>query len=204
MSAETELEAIAEEVKVCTKCKLYKGAKNAVPGEGPADAEIMFIGEGPGFHEDRQGRPFVGAAGKFLEELLGYIDLKREQVFIANVVKHRPPGNRDPEADELEACAGYLERQIKAINPKVIVTLGRYSMARFFPGAKISSIHGQAKKVDGRLVVAMFHPAAALHQPSLKQAIIEDFKKLPTLISSAKKSSAGDPPEPDTKQLSLF
>jgi len=204
MSAEAELEAIAEEVKVCTKCKLYKGAKNAVPGEGPADAEIMFIGEGPGFHEDRQGRPFVGAAGKFLEELLGYIDLKREQVFIANVVKHRPPGNRDPEADELEACAGYLERQIKAINPKVIVTLGRYSMARFFPGAKISSIHGQAKKVDGRVVVAMFHPAAALHQPSLKQAIIEDFKKLPTLISSAKKASSGDPPEPDTKQLSLF
>jgi len=204
MSAETELEAIAEEVKVCTKCKLYKGAKNAVPGEGPADAEIMFIGEGPGFHEDRQGRPFVGAAGKFLEELLGYIDLKREQVFIANVVKHRPPGNRDPEADELEACAGYLERQIKALNPKVIVTLGRYSMARFFPGAKISSIHGQAKKVDGRVVVAMFHPAAALHQPSLKQAIIEDFKKLPTLISSAKKASSGDPPEPDTKQLSLF
>lgn len=204
MSAETELEAIAEEVKVCTKCKLYKGAKNAVPGEGPADAEIMFIGEGPGFHEDRQGRPFVGAAGKFLEELLGYIDLKREQVFIANVVKHRPPGNRDPEADELEACAGYLERQIKALNPKVIVTLGRYSMARFFPGAKISSIHGQAKKVDGRVVVAMFHPAAALHQPSLKEAIVEDFKKLPTLISSAKKASSGDPPEPDTKQLSLF
>lgn len=204
MSAETELNEIAEEVKVCTKCKLYKGAKNAVPGEGPADAEIMFIGEGPGFHEDRQGRPFVGAAGKFLEELLGYIDLKREQVFIANVVKHRPPGNRDPEADELEACAGFLERQIKAINPKVIVTLGRYSMARFFPGAKISSIHGQAKKVDGRVVVAMFHPAAALHQPSLKQAIIEDFKKLPTLISSAKKASSGEPPEPDTKQLSLF
>ncbi len=164
----------------------------------------MFIGEGPGFHEDRQGRPFVGAAGKFLEELLGYIDLKREQVFIANVVKHRPPGNRDPEADELEACAGYLERQIKAINPKVIVTLGRYSMARFFPGAKISSIHGQAKKVDGRVVVAMFHPAAALHQPSLKQAIIEDFKKLPTLISSAKKASGSDSSGPDTKQLSLF
>jgi len=204
MSAETELEAIAEEVKVCTKCKLYKGAKNAVPGEGPADAEIMFIGEGPGFHEDRQGRPFVGAAGKFLEELLGYIDLKREQVFIANVVKHRPPGNRDPEADELEACAGYLERQIKAINPKVIVTLGRYSMARFFPGAKISAIHGQAKKVDGRVVVAMFHPAAALHQPSLKPALIEDFKKLPTLISSAKKASSNEPPDPDTKQLSLF
>jgi len=204
MSAESELKAIAEEVKVCTQCKLYQGATNAVPGEGPANAEIMFIGEGPGFHEDRQGRPFVGAAGKFLEELIGYIGLKREQVFIANVVKHRPPSNRDPEADELEACAGFLERQIKAINPKVIVTLGRFSMARFFPGAKISSIHGQAKKVDGRLVVAMFHPAAALHQPSLKQAVIDDFKKLPALITSAEKAAAASPPEPDTKQLSLF
>jgi len=204
MSAEAELKAIAEEVKACTQCKLYQGATNAVPGEGPANAEIMFIGEGPGFHEDRQGRPFVGAAGKFLEELIGYIGLKREQVFIANVVKHRPPSNRDPEADELEACAGFLERQIKAINPKVIVTLGRYSMARFFPGAKISAVHGQAKKVDGRLVVAMFHPAAALHQPSLKQAVIDDFKKLPALITSAEKAAGNSPPEPDTKQLSLF
>ena len=204
MSAEEELKAVAAEVRGCTKCKLYKGAKNGVPGEGPPDAEIMFIGEGPGFHEDQQGRPFVGAAGKFLEELLSEIGMKREDVFIANVVKHRPPGNRDPEPDELLACSDYLERQIKAINPKVIVTLGRYSMARFFPNAKISAIHGQARKVDGRLVVAMFHPAAALHQQSLRQTVVEDFKKLPALIAQASKAPTSEPQEPDSKQLSLF
>ena len=204
MSAEEDLKTIAAEVNVCTQCKLHAGRKKAVPGEGPARADIMFIGEGPGFHENEQGRPFVGAAGKFLEELLGYIGLKREQVFIGNVVKCRPPGNRDPEPDELQACSNYLERQIKAINPKVIVTLGRYSMDRFFPGAKISSIHGQARKVDGRLVVAMFHPAAALHQPSLKQSVIEDFKKLPALIASAEKAPPPEPAEPESKQLSLF
>ena len=203
MTAEEELKAIAAEVNVCTQCKLHVGRKKAVPGEGPANAEIMFIGEGPGFHENEQGRPFVGAAGKFLEELLALINLKREQVFICNVVKCRPPGNRDPEPDELKACGDYLERQIKAINPKVIVTLGRYSMDRFFPGAKISAIHGQARKVDGRLVVAMFHPAAALHQPTLKQSVIEDFQKLPALIASAEKAP---PPaeEPENQQLSLF
>lgn len=204
MSAEEDLKTIAAEVNVCIKCKLHVGRKKAVPGEGPGDADIMFIGEGPGFHENEQGRPFVGAAGKFLEELLGYIGLKREQVFICNVVKCRPPGNRDPEPDELKACADYLERQIKAINPKVIVTLGRYSMDRFFPGAKISSVHGQARKVDGRLVVAMFHPAAALHQPSLKQSVIEDFKKLPALIATAEKAPPPKPEEPESTQLSLF
>jgi DNA polymerase len=204
MPADEDLNQIAAEVNGCTRCKLHAGRKKAVPGEGPADAEIMFIGEGPGFHEDQQGRPFVGAAGKFLEELLGYIGLKREQVFIANVVKCRPPGNRDPEAEELEACAAYLERQIKALNPKVIVTLGRYSMERFFPGAKISAIHGQARKVDGRLVVAMFHPAAALHQQKYRQPLIDDFKKLPGLIASSSKASPPPPEEPDSKQLSLF
>jgi DNA polymerase len=204
MSTEEELKVIASEVNVCKKCKLHSGRKKAVPGEGPANADIMFIGEGPGFHENEQGRPFVGAAGKFLEELLGYIGMKREQVFIGNVVKCRPPGNRDPEPDELQACSDYLDRQIKAINPKVIVTLGRYSMDRFFPGAKISSIHGQARKVEGRLVVAMFHPAAALHQPALKQSVIEDFKKLPALIASAEKAPPPKSEEPESKQLSLF
>jgi DNA polymerase len=175
-----------------------------VPGEGPGNAEIMFIGEGPGFHEDQHGRPFVGAAGKLLEELLALIGLKREQVFIANVVKCRPPGNRDPEPDELEACNGYLDRQIAAINPKVIVTLGRYSMAKFFPNAKISAIHGQAKKIEGRLVVAMFHPASALHQPKYKEPLVEDFKKLPALIKSAAQAPAANPDEPPGEQLSLF
>ena len=205
MTAETELAEIAREVKACTKCKLYQGAKQGVPGEGPATAEIMFIGEGPGFHEDQQGRPFVGPSGKFLEDLLASIGLKRQDVFIANVVKHRPPGNRDPEPDEIAACAGYLDRQIAAIQPKVIVTLGRYSMGRYFPNAKISVIHGQARTVDGRVIVAMFHPAAALHQESLRQTLVDDFKKLPQLIARAQKEAR--PPEPEDDgpaQLSLF
>lgn len=205
MSSENELTIIAAEVSACRKCKLHQGRTRAVPGEGPAHAEIMFIGEGPGFHEDQQGRPFVGAAGKFLEELLALIGMKREQVFIGNVVKCRPPGNRDPEPDELAACNDYLDRQIAALNPKVIVTLGRYSMAKFFPNAKISAIHGQARKVNGRLVVAMFHPAAALHQPRFREPLVEDFKKLPGLIAAAAKvPEAPKPEEPPAEQLSLF
>jgi|SRR5579859_5406516 len=205
MTAETDLADIAREVKACTKCKLCQGAKQGVPGEGPATAEIMLIGEGPGFHEDQQGRPFVGPSGKFLEDLLASINLKRQDVFITNVVKHRPPGNRDPEPDEIAACAGYLDRQIAAIQPKVIVTLGRYSMGRYFPNARISAIHGQARTVDGRVIVAMFHPAAALHQESLRQTLVDDFKKLPQLIARAQKEAT--PPEPENKgpqQLSLF
>src|SRR5512135_2803662 len=159
MSTEEILEEVAAEVSTCTKCDLCKGRTKAVPGDGNKHARIMFIGEGPGFHEDRQGRPFVGAAGQFLEELLASINLTREQVYIANVVKCRPPGNRDPLPDELSACAPYLDRQIELIRPKVIVTLGRFSMARFFPGASISKIHGQPKRVGNVLVVPMFHPA---------------------------------------------
>ena len=180
-----ELEKVAQEVFVCTQCDLHYSRVNAVPGEGPANAQIMFIGEGPGFHENQQGRPFVGAAGRFLEELLNDIGLKRTDVFITNIVKCRPPGNRDPEPEEIEACNQYLERQIHTINPKVIVTLGRYSMNRFLPNAKISDIHGQAMNVKGRLVVAMFHPAAALHQRSLRPVIEKDFSQLPELITKA-------------------
>jgi uracil-DNA glycosylase family 4 len=205
MTAEAELTKIAQEVMGCTACGLHTARKNAVPGEGPADASLLFIGEGPGFHENEQGRPFVGAAGKFLEELLGSISLRREQVFICNVVKCRPPGNRDPQPDEIEACRAYLDRQIAAIQPKVIVTLGRFSMARYFGASKISSVHGQAKQVDGRMIVAMFHPAAALHQPGLKQSIEDDFRKLPAFIDQARKQApAGAPPPPDATQLSMF
>ena len=208
MNPAEELESIAREVSTCTECDLHYSRKNAVPGEGPADAEIMFIGEGPGFHENNQGRPFVGAAGKYLDELLASINLKRSDVFVTNVVKCRPPSNRDPLADELEACSGYLERQIHAINPKVIVTLGRFSMARFLPNAKISAVHGQATNIKGRLVVAMYHPAAALHQPSLKPVIEADFASIPELIAKADKmpeyqeSSQEERVEP--KQLNLF
>jgi len=209
LAASEVLAQIAREVSQCEKCVLHHSRKLAVPGEGPANAEIMFIGEGPGFHENEQGRPFVGAAGRFLDELLASINMERSDVFITNVVKCRPPGNRDPQLDELKACNDYLERQIQAIRPKVIVTLGRFSMARFFPNARISQIHGQARQVKGYLVVPMYHPAAALHQGSLRPVVERDFAQLPALIAQA-----GDAPEqPDEKaengnqepkQLSLF
>ncbi len=200
------LELVAKQVAVCTKCKLASTRKKAVPGEGPANAKIMFIGEGPGFHENEQGRPFVGAAGKFLGDLLASIGMRREEVFITNVVKCRPPQNRDPELDELKACGDYLERQIEMINPKVIVTLGRFSMQKFFPEAKISAIHGQGRTFGNRLVVAMFHPAAALHQPQYRSLIEQDFKKLPDYIAKveAVQAAAPAPEDDDAEQLSLF
>ena len=200
----SELSELASEISVCTKCILSKSRTKAVPGEGPEDAAIMFVGEGPGFHEDKQGRPFVGAAGQFLEELLAGIGMRREQVFIANVVKCRPPGNRDPLPEEIEACRSYLDRQIELINPRVVVTLGRYSMARWFPNAKISAIHGQTRKLEGRLIVPMFHPAAALHQPSLRRDVEADFHKLPEILAQFDQLEDSEPPPPDAQQLTLF
>ena len=212
MSAEEILAKVAKEVSVCTKCELHRTRKQAVPGEGPSHSEIMFIGEGPGFHENEQGRPFVGAAGQFLDQLLAQAGVARADVWIGNVVKCRPPGNRDPLPDELAACDVYLEAQIKAIDPSIIVTLGRFSMNKFFPGAKISAVHGQMRKVGDRFVIPMFHPAAALHQAALKPAILGDFAKLPELLKQAraglgrsesvKKVEEALKEEP--KQLSLF
>jgi uracil-DNA glycosylase family 4 len=212
MNADEALAQISKEVAVCTKCPLQHSRKHAVPGEGPATSEIMLIGEGPGFHENEQGRPFVGAAGNFLNELLAQAGLKRSDVWIGNVVKCRPPNNRDPMPEELAACNNYLERQIQAINPKIIITLGRYSMGKYMPGAKISNVHGQMRRIGERFVIAMFHPAAALHQGSLKPAIMADFAKLPQLLEQARaalaKSAPGveepeEPPE-EPKQLNLF
>src|SRR5215510_2791068 len=212
MAAEEILAQIAKEVSVCTNCALHHSRKKAVPGEGPAQAEIMFIGEGPGFHENEQGRPFVGAAGQFLDQLLEQAGVTRGDVWIGNVVKCRPPGNRDPQPEELAACDVYLERQIEAINPSIIVTLGRFSMGKFMPGAKISQAHGQMRKVGNRYVIAMFHPAAALHQASLKPAILEDFAKLPELLKQARAGLGReklevhkqDEDREEPKQLSLF
>lgn len=210
MTAEETLVQIAKEVAVCQKCALYHSRKNAVPGEGPVNSEIMFIGEGPGFHENEQGRPFVGAAGNFLNELLAEAGLKRSEVWIGNVVKCRPPGNRDPLPEELAACNEYLDRQITAINPKIIITLGRFSMGKYMPGAKISSVHGQMRRVGDRFVIAMFHPAAALHQVALKPVILKDFSQLPKLLEQARsalKRSAPVPveePKDEPKQLNLF
>jgi DNA polymerase len=209
-----QLNSIAQQISVCKNCGLHASRKLSVPGEGPFNARIMLIGEGPGFHENQQGRPFVGAAGQFLEELLKNAGLSRSEVFITNVVKCRPPGNRDPQEDELAACSQYLDRQIELIDPEVIVTLGRFSMAKFFGAVKISSVHGQAKVINGRLIVAMFHPAAALHQPALKSTLLSDFAKLPEFLKRVAKKeelrvaeektahSQITPDEP--KQLSLF
>jgi uracil-DNA glycosylase family 4 len=197
------LEKIVTEIRACEACALHFSRARTVPGEGPEDAQIMFIGEGPGFHEDQQGRPFVGAAGKFLEELLAMIGLSREDVYITNVVKCRPPGNRDPRQDEIDACQHYLDRQIALIRPKIIVTLGRFSMARYFPNAKISQIHGQARKIDGVLYYPMYHPAAALHQGSLRPRVEEDMAKIPDLIDRIDEFADCKPPE-QAKQLGLF
>ncbi len=201
-----ELEQIASEVRVCPRCELSRTRTHAVPGEGDPAARVMLIGEGPGWHEDREGRPFVGNAGKFLNELLTIAGLSRESVFITNVVKCRPPGNRDPLPDEIAACAPYLDRQIAAINPDVVVTLGRFSMARWFPGERISRIHGQPKRDGARLIVPMYHPAAALHQSALRGAIEDDFSKLPKILAEAERerASKAEPDAPPSSQMSMF
>jgi uracil-DNA glycosylase family 4 len=199
----TKLTELYDEIRTCTRCVLAQGRTRAVPGEGPETADVMFIGEAPGFHEDKSGRPFVGAAGQFLEELLGGIGLRREDVYIANVIKCRPPGNRSPTATEIEACRPYLDRQIELIQPRIVITLGRFSMERYFPGARISSIHGTPKKIDSVLYYPMYHPAAALHQPSLHQEVVDDMKKIPALLEQIEQIEESNRPE-DAEQLSLF
>jgi uracil-DNA glycosylase len=205
------LEIIASEVRVCLRCPLGKGRTHAVPGEGPANARIMFIGEGPGYHEDMQGRPFVGASGQYLEELLAGIHLRRKDVFIANVVKCRPPGNRDPEPVELTACRDYLDRQIALIQPEVIVTLGRFSMQRYFPGQSITRIHGQPKRVGDVYYLPLLHPAAALRNPEWRQQMVNDFALIPQLLAELDAAKAPKQPGPaqdeedeNYTQLSLF
>ena len=199
MSTLSELHA---EVAACQRCALFKTAARAVPGEGPENARLMFIGEAPGFHEDQQGRPFVGPAGHFLEELLASVSLTRQQVYIANVVKHRPPGNRDPLPGEILACRPWLDRQITSIRPKMIITLGRHSMEMFFPGKSISKIHGTGYRKDNVTYFAMYHPAAALHQQSLRQAIEADMLKVPSLLAEA--TAETKTPEAQPQQLNLF
>jgi uracil-DNA glycosylase len=179
MTAEEELAQIAKEVSVCTLCGLHTARKKAVPGEGPSDSDILFIGEGPGFHENEEGRPFVGAAGRFLEQLLASIDLHREQVFICNVVKCRPPGNRDPQPDEIEACIGNLEAQIQAINPQVLVMLGRIAAHTLLEiTTPISRLRGTFQSYKGIMAMPTYHPSYLLQNPSKKRDVWEDIKKV--------------------------
>src|SRR3990172_8145489 len=175
-----------ERIAVCPDCELCQSRNRAVPGEGPETAEIMFVGEGPGFYEDQQGRPFVGPAGRFLEELLASIGLRREQVYITNVIKCRPPNNRDPLPYEVEACRKYLQRQMEIIQPRLIVTLGRYSLAWFFPRDSISKVHGSLREREGTYYMHMYHPAAALHAGNLRKVIEDDFRKIPPALDKAR------------------
>jgi DNA polymerase len=184
---QTALGELNSGVNSCHACPLGSQRTRAVPGEGPVDAEIMLVGEAPGYYEDQQGRPFVGAAGQFLEQLLASIGFKRNEVFIANVIKCRPPGNRDPLPEEISACSHWLSDQFEIVRPKVIVTLGRYSLARFLPGTPIGKVHGQGRKLNGVWVVPMYHPAAALHQGSLRKTIEDDFKKIPAYLEQARR-----------------
>ena len=189
------------EIANCHQCELAKHRNRVVPGEGAEDADIVFIGEAPGWHEDQQGRPFVGSAGQFLEQLLASIGLKRGQVYICNVIKCRPPENRDPLPIEIKACQQWLDRQLGLLHPKLIVTLGRYSLARFFPGETISKVHGKARREGNITYYAMYHPAAALHQQSLRQIIQADMLKIPSLLAQAKEVPATTE---KPQQLSMF
>ena len=209
------LAEIAAEVNCCTACELHKGRTRAVPGEGPLNAEIMFIGEAPGWNEDQQGRPFVGQAGRLLEELLAEIGLTRDDAWIGNIVKCRPPDNRDPRPEEIAACAGYLERQIALLQPKLIATLGRYSMEKFFPGVKITRVHGQARRDGDRVLIPLFHPAYILRNMAAMPDAVRDMQKIPRLLArleevlreeaaSATPAQPPAPPAPEPEQLSLF
>ena len=180
---------IADEVRGCTRCALSRGRTHAVPGEGNVLSDVLLVGEGPGAREDRTGRPFVGPAGELLTELLAAIGWGREDVFITNVVKCRPPGNRDPEPEEMTACAGYLEAQERALEPAVVVTLGRHSLGRYLPGARISGIHGHLRRsYSGQHVFPMYHPAAALHQASLRETLFRDIRGLPAALLDARRA----------------
>ena len=194
------LESIAAEVRDCTRCRLHETRTRAVPGEGDPDTEVLFVGEGPGFNEDRDGRPFVGRAGGLLERLLGHIGWARDDVFITNVVKCRPPGNRDPEPDEIAACAPFLRRQLAALDPSVVVTLGRFSMATFMPGARITQAHGTTRLADPETgardatVFAMYHPAYALRNPAVERESFDDAARIPEVLIAARerRSAQGD------------
>ena len=190
---QTALDAIGAEVSACTRCRLHETRTRAVPGEGTAETEVVFVGEGPGFNEDKLGRPFVGQAGNLLNELLGQIGWSREVVYITNVVKCRPPENRDPEPDEIAACAPFLTRQLAALDPALVVTLGRFSMARFSPDTRIGQVHGTFRQADpesgapNSLTFAMYHPAAALHQGSLKATLFRDIEGVPAALLEARR-----------------
>ena len=192
VSMSDSFDRISAEVIACQRCPLATTRTNAVPGDGDPTSPYLFIGEAPGSHEDCQGLPFVGNAGQVLNRLIGAAGLRREKVFVTNIVKCRPPNNRDPHPEEISTCSEFLHRQIDLMDPKAIVTLGRFSMNYFLPGEKISHIHGSAHVVDNRTIIPMYHPAASLHQPSLGQTLSDDFRQIPDLVSVDHKPNVED------------
>jgi uracil-DNA glycosylase family 4 len=195
------LAQLCEEIVACRDCELAKYRTKVVPGEGAEDASLLFIGEAPGWHEDQQGRPFVGPAGQFLDQLLTSIGLRREEVYIANVIKCRPPQNRDPLPAEIQNCHKWLDRQIEIIQPQMIITLGRYSLARYFPNESIGKIHGKPRKLGDVIYYPMYHPAAALHQGSLRRTIEADMLKIPQILAQGEEMPQN---EVTSQQLSMF
>jgi uracil-DNA glycosylase len=223
MGSEAALAQVADEVRGCTRCPLAARRTIAVPGEGNQLSDVLLVGEGPGAREDATGRPFVGPAGQLLSELLGAIGWAREDVFITNVVKCRPPGNRDPEPDEIATCSAYLDRQERALDPAVVVTLGRHSLQRYLPGARIGAVHGGLRRAySGQHVFPMYHPAAALHQASLRETLFRDVRGLPAALLAARQAIEDERraavqaeeavariedavmPADDTEQMTLF
>src|SRR5437763_5532670 len=198
------LRALAADINACTACPLHRSARQGVPGEGSGESGIFFLGEAPGYNEDVQGRPFVGAAGQLLDELLAGIGLDRSKVFITNVVRHRPPENRDPLPDEVAACDVWLRRHLGVLQPRVIVTLGRHAMYKFFPAESISRIHGKARAHDGLVIFPIYHPAAALHQPALRAALQADFAALAQLLAREAPAAKAAPQEKTADQMTLF
>jgi len=183
MTKEKQLEQIRVDIVENNVCpNLAQTATQLVMGDGSPDADVVFIGEAPGAKEDQQGVPFVGAAGKFLDEMLASIDLERADVYITNIVKYRPPDNRDPEPEEKEEFLPYLHKQIAVIQPKLIIPLGRHSMNAFLPGLKISQVHGEPKRMSGMVYLPLYHPAAALYNGGMRQTLLEDFAKIPTVL----------------------
>lgn len=207
---EKELSKIALKVAECRRCSLYRQAVKPVPGQGSPEAEVVFIGEGPGYHEDQSGIPFCGAAGKLLDRLLASIGINRQDVWIGNVVKHRPPGNRDPSEEEIKACCPFLDEQIKIIKPKIIITLGRFSMGKFLPGEYISRIHGQPRYIDFQgqryVLIPMYHPAAGLRSQKIMESLKEDFNKINLFLKpeAEKETELSEPLTKNGEQLSLI
>jgi DNA polymerase len=207
MNKKETMQQIENNVKNCQKCRLYKGAHNPVPGEGDINAEIIFIGEAPGANEDATGRPFVGRAGKLLERLLAKIGYTREQVWIGNIIKHRPPGNRDPMPDEIRACVPYLNLQLKTLDPKLIVTLGRFAMNFFYPEGKISRDRGRLIKSKDHHVYPVYHPAAGLRNSKLLADLRDDFLRIPEVLEKIKSGQIEPATEEESSpdgQLKLF